>query len=150
MEIWISTVIIPFGGGEWGRALGGAVIWVSELLILKTQRKREAQNLSGKSARALPGPGCTSRLPLRPSRGWRAHFWRPLPEAAFLSMPVLYLLKLLRGQHHPAVCLVILWGENQPNLWATCEALSQGSCVPAWPGVEEPEPFWPYTYIYGD
>lgn len=119
------------GGGGWGRALGGAVVWVSEKLTLNTEKIGRCRIFWARVPEHCQAPVASAGSRSGPSRGWHARFWRPLPEAAFLSMFAFYLLKLLRGQHHPAVCLVILWGENQPSLWATCEALLQESCVPA-------------------
>lgn len=89
--------------------------------------------------REVPGRGLGMPRPQPPSsRGWQCQhrqcrrLTKPLPEAAFSSMPALYLLKLLRGQHHPTVRLVVLCEEDKPG----CGPRLRPSCRAATPSQD--------------
>lgn len=135
----------PFGGAWWW-IMGQSTGWGSDLGLGDAHFEPTKKIFSVGVLEHHQAPAVSVGSLSGPSRGRHAHFWRPLPEAAFLSVPSFYLLKLLRSQHHAAVCLVILWGKNQPHLWTTGASLLQGSCIPA--GQESRDLGLPALYLY--
>lgn len=106
----VRTVTVE--GAPWGRP-GGRRPRVPEQLALNPEKcNREPGNVPGQRVRG------TRRRSLPPGLLAGEEAREALPELAFLSVPALQLLQLLRGQHHPTVRLVILCGEDKSRLQA--------------------------------